>query len=293
MVDSAPHRAGATSATLKLPHTPISQVYAVTILDSLRIGNCITENSALFHFRKSLLRVTPERFVFEINTLDFFQSQGQNFGPLEEEMIRLKERLVLETDHSGRVVRVANKDELREKWEALKPGLKASYRDSATMSPAQIDQIGLVLSDDGNLESVLAQSPEYSALFPPIYNLTYSAKSSHTRSLAIPRFVGDLALPLLLEARLEERPTADGPHKLLVEGTVDYAHYPAEEVQQTLRKLTDKFDLDTRLLSIHQESYSFGELPSQELLEATRHTLYEVPGVFGKELVVLAQLLAD
>lgn len=284
---------GAAAAPVKISPSSPPQRYAVTVQDSLRISNCITENAALFHFKKTLHQVTPQGFVFALETVDFTQTAGPELGPLVAEMVRLKEHLLLEIDGSGRLVRVVNKDELRRKWQALMPVLKARYRNSAAISPAQVERLGLILNGDGYLESVLAQSPEYRILFPVVYNQPYTATDVHRSATTVPRFMGELDLPLLLETRLEGRPAAGELRRVVVEGFVDPATYPGEAVQQALRKLTDTFDLDTDLLSVHQESYVFEDSPRQEMLEATRYTRYEVPGVFGKEIVVMAQLLID
>lgn len=284
---------GANAVPIGLsPALPVQQ-YAVTVQDSLRLSNCITENSALFYFKKTVRQVTAQSIVFELETVDFSQTAGHELGPLEEEMVRLKELLLLEIDFNGRLLQVVNKEELRRKWAAIQPVFKARYSHSPAINPAQVEQIGLILNGDGYLESVLAKSPAYSILFPTVYGRLYTAAAPHRSCTAIPRFIGELELPLLLETRLEDHPVLGGLSKVVVDGFVDHANYPGEEAQQALRKLTDKFDLDTSLLALHQESYSFDESPLQKLLEATRYTRYEVPGVFGKELVVLAQLLTD
>ena len=288
-----PFKPGAASALVEISRSSARQLYAVTVQDSLRISNCITENTALFYFKKTLHQTTPHSFIFAIETVDFSQTNSHELGPLEEEMVRLKENLLLEVDSSGRLLRVVNKEELRRKWKAIRPVLKARYRNSSVISPAQVEQIGQILNGDGYLETVLARSPEYSILFPAIYDRTYTTTDVHRSASLIPRFVGQLDLPLRLETRLESRENTSELRKIVVEGFVNEATYPAEAVQQALRKLTDTFDLDTNLVSLHQESYVFDDAPLQEMLEATRYTRYEVPGVFGKEIVVLAQLLVE
>ena len=73
----------------------------------------------------------------------------------------------------GGLLRVYNKEKLRDQWELLRPELLQKYRRADYITPGMVEGIGQVLPGDGYLEDVLSRGYEYGTLFPPFYGPSY------------------------------------------------------------------------------------------------------------------------
>ena len=275
------------SLTLALPARAPSQVFTLTTHTTLRLGNLMTESAAQSRVRRTLRATTPSGgYVFDLETLARCQTPAQGSARLTAELAPLLEKLVLETDAAGRLVRVVNKPQLRLRWADLLPRLRTKYRRDPDVPPALLAQLGQVLDGDDTLETTLARSPEYGLLFPPLYSQPFSPVVPVAGAALLPGFIGEIDLPLRTEALLAESIASPGVAGIVrIAGEVDGAHYPAAEARQALCTLTDHPNLDTRVRALHHEQYTFGQ--HHELVAATRHTRAEVPGVIGRQLTVL------
>ena len=264
------------------------QVCTLTTHATLRLGSFITETATRLRVRKTLRDTTRAGgYLFTVETLARLQTpEPAGTARLTAELAPLLETLVVETDVTGRLVRVTNKAQLREQWADLFPQLQAKYRRDPDIPPALLAQLGQVLDGDDTLETVLARSPEYGLLFPPFYGQAFSPDVPVPGTAVLARFVGEIDLPLRTEALLESaNTTSSTAGTVRVAGEVDEAHYPADEARRSLCALTDQPNLDTHPVALHSETYTFGR--GHELLEATRHTRGEVPGVMSRQLTVL------
>ena len=275
------------SLTLALPALALRQVFTLTTHATLRLGNLVTESAAQLRVRRTWRATTPSGgYVFDLETLARFQTPAQGSARLMAELAPLLEKLALETDAAGRLVRVVNKLQLRLLWADLLPRLRKKYRHDPDVPPALLAQLGQVLDGDDTLETTLARSPEYGLLFPPLYGQPFSPVVPVAGAALLPGFIGEIDLPLRTEALLAEGDVLPGVAGIVqVAGEVDGSHYPAAEARQALCTLTDRPTLDTRVNALHHEQYTFG--PHHELVAATRHTRAEVPGVLGRQLTVL------
>ncbi|MBO2010158.1 hypothetical protein [Hymenobacter negativus] len=261
-------------------------VYTITTQAALRLGNLSSERASQLRVRKVLHHTTPSGgFVFDVTTLSRVQTPGQGAEQLTAELAPLLAKLVIETDAIGRLVRVLNKRALRQQWEALLPRLQATYRHHPYVPPALLEQLGQVLDEGTALEAMLASSPEYSLLFPPLYGRTFSAEIPVYGTASLPRFVGEIDLPLRTEALLGTPLLAEAAALVSVAGAVDVSHYQADEARKALCTLTDEPNLNTEVQAVHHECYTFGQ--QHELLEASRYTRADVLGVMSRQLTVL------
>ena len=275
------------SLTLALPARAPSQVFTLTTHATLRLGNLVTERAAQLRVRRTWRTTTPSGgHVFDLETLAQSQTPAQGSARLTAELAPLLEKLVLETDATGRLVRVVNKPALRRQWADLLPQLRAKYRRDPDIPPALLAQLGQVLDGDDVLETTLVHSPEYGLLFPRLYGQPFSLAVPVAGAARLPGFIGEIDLPLRTEALLADGDALPGMAGIVrVAGEVDGSRYPAAEARQVLCTLTDRPNLDTRLNALHHEQYTFGS--HHELLEATRYTRAEIPGVVGRQLIVL------
>ncbi|HEX8326830.1 MAG TPA: hypothetical protein VF629_04770 [Hymenobacter sp.] len=265
------------------PALPANQVCTVTVQTFHHLGNTAYENTAETVFEKTLLRAGSEGHVFRLLVRSFTQTNTSGLNRLDEDMTKLKEELVVETDEAGRLRRVLNKSQLKQRFEELRPSMLRKYTDAPFITPGIINNIGLVLEGDGYLEDVLNASPEYSLLFPGLYGRAYTATPAPLGRRLIPRVLGNLDLPLLTAAARTESVPAGVAYGVYVTGQVNEAEFRADDLQQATRAITDQFDLDATLRARHQESYEFDD--RHELLFGAQLTDYRVPGVFSTQVV--------
>lgn len=275
--------AATASGVLLPPALPASQVCTVTTQTFHHLGNRAYENTAETVFEKTLLQVGAEGHVFRLILRSFTQTDSGGLNQLDEDMARLKQEMVVETDANGRLQRVLNKDQLRERFRKLRSGMLRRHADAPFITPAIINNIELVLEGDGYLEDVLNASPEYTLLFPGLYGRSYTATPAPLGSRLIPRIFANVDLPLLLAATRTETVPDDVAYGVYVTGQLDQAAFRPDDLQQALRTITDQFDLAATLRARHQESYEFDG--HHELLYGAQLADYGVPGVFSTQVV--------
>lgn len=282
-----------TVLPLVLAELPLVQECAVVVQTGVRIGGALYETTARLEVRKTLRQALPAGWLLELTTLDFAQEATNDLEELAGYLAELKSHLLVEVAPTGGLQRILNKEELRQKWAALRPALKARYRTSAEVTPALLDQLGQVLHGDGYLEDVLRRAPEYQLLFPAIFGRRYHPEQPQPGATVLARFLGELDLPVLTAARLDGSPAPDGSCRLQVVGWPDPAGYPAAGIRQAVRTFTDRFDVVPDLHLLYSETYALGPAPYQGVLHAASYVHYEVPGVLGREVTALLTTLPD
>lgn len=265
------------------PVLPAGQVCTVITQTFHHLGNTAYENTAKTVFEKTLLDVDAERRVFRLCIRSFQQSSLGGLNRLDQDMVKLKEEMTIETDAAGRLHRVLNKSQLKQRFQALRPTLLRNHSDVPFITPTIINNLGQVLEGDGYLEDVLNTAPEYRLLFPGLYGRAYTATPEPLGTRLIPRILANTDLPLLLSAARTEQVPANVAYGVYVTGRVDETAFRANDLQQALRTITDQFDLAATLRARHQESYEFDD--RHELLYGAQLTDYQVPGVFSTQVV--------
>lgn len=265
------------------PAVPASQVCTVTTQTFHHLGNRAYENTAQTVVEKTMLSTGATGQVFRLTIRDFSQTNTGGLNRLDEEMVKLKQELMVETDAHGRLARILNKDQLKERFRELRPALLRNYRDAPFITPTIINNLALVLEGDGYLEDVLNSSPEYCLLFPGLYGRAYTATPEPLGTRLIPRILANVDLPLRRTAVRPALVPADVAYGVYVTGQLEEEAFRASDLQQAIRTITDQFDLAATLRVRHQESYEFDA--SHELLYGAQFSDYGVPGVFSTQLV--------
>lgn len=272
---------------LLAPAAPANQVCTVTVQTFHHLGNLAYENTAETVFEKTLLSAGPNGCVFRLVTRSFTQTATGGLNRFDEEVARLKEELVVETDAAGHLRRVLNKGQLKEKFHALRPLLLRKAPGAPFVTPAIINNMGAVLEGDGYLEDVLNASPEYRLLFPGLYGRAYAATPAPLGQWLIPRILANVDLPLRTAAA-RTAPVPPGlAHGVYVTGQVDEDEFRADDLQQAVRAITDQFDQKVVLRARHQESYEFDA--HQEMLYGAQLSDYGVAGVFSTQIVATSK----
>ena len=279
----APPPVATATDVLSAPALPVGQLCTVTVQTFHHLGNTAYENTAETVFEKTLLETRAEGQVFRLLIRSFQQTNTGGLNRLDDDMTKLKQEMVVETDVHGRLHRILNKSQLKDKFQELRPEMLLSYADAPFITPTIINNLGLILEGDGYLEDVLNSAPEYRLLFPGLYGRAYAATPAPLGPRLVPRILANVDLPLLLAAARTETVPADVAYGVYVTGQIDQAEFRADELQQAIRTITDQFDLEVMLRARHQESYEFDS--QHELLYGAQLTDYGVAGVFSTQVV--------
>ncbi|MBO0933309.1 hypothetical protein [Fibrella aquatilis] len=272
---------------LAMPQMPGAQRCLVDVQTTSILGNLAYDNVRKSEFIKTPLKQTPTGWQFRVELVQFNQEETGGLARLDSDTLQLRNNMLVETDHTGQLIRILNKEELRLKWAALRPSLLHKYSHDEQITPVMIEAIGYVLNGDGYLEETLNRGYEYSLLFPPLYTKNYTEKPIASRPRIIARFLGDLNLTFTTTATQRTDLPPDAAYGVFMEGAVDKATYPTEAVRQGLRNITDEPLLDTTLNAQHMESYEFDA--SSNLLYGAQSTMYGVSGVFFTRNVATIQ----
>ena len=268
---------------LSPPIIPADQLCIVTVQTFYHLGNTAYENTAETVFEKIFLSAGENSLVFRLLIRSFKQTNTSGLNRLDEDMVKLKQEMVIEIDEAGRLHRVLNKGPLKQRFQQLQPEMLRKYTGAPFITPTIINNLAQVLEGDGYLEDVLNASPEYRLLFPGLYGRAYGTVSEPAGPRLIPRILANVDLPLRLTAARTETVPADVAYGVYVTGQLDGAEFRANDLQQAVRAITDQFDLNATLRVRHQESYEFDS--RHELLYGAQLTDYQVPGVFSTQVV--------
>jgi hypothetical protein len=107
--------------TLPFPLLPTTQDYTVTVQTTSLLGNMLYENTRHTIFRKQPLQKTPQGWLYAVSVLSFKQTENNGVAQLDADTAQLRSKLLIETDASGGMLRVCNKEELRDKWKEIPP----------------------------------------------------------------------------------------------------------------------------------------------------------------------------
>jgi hypothetical protein len=272
-----------TDNILQAPALPATQQYAITSQTFHHLGNRAYENTTETLFEKTPLGPGEHRPVVRITVRGFTESNPRGLNQLDALLVQLKEELLIETDAAGGLGRILNKEQLAQKYQELRPALLRQAESLPLLTPAIISNIGRLFAGDGYLEDVLRTSPEYGLLLPGLYGQAYSPEPVALGTRLLPRILGNVDLPLLVAATRTPTVPPDVAYGVYVTGKVDEENFRASDLQQALRTITDRFDLDTTLRARHQESYEFDA--AGELRYAARLSDYGVAGVFSTQQV--------
>ncbi|MGI4835812.1 MAG: hypothetical protein ACRYFK_20330 [Janthinobacterium lividum] len=275
------------SSTLQAPAQPAAQRYTLTTQTFHHLGNRAYENTTETLFEKIPLGPGAHGPVVRVLLRGFTESNPRGLNQLDALLAELKEELVIETNAAGGLGRILNKEQLAQKYQKLRPVLLRQAEGLPLLKPTIIANIGLLFAGEGYLEDVLRASPEYGLLLPGLYGCTYSAEPMALGTRLLPRILGNVDLPLQVAATRTPTVPPDVAYGVYVTGRVDEEHFRAGDLQQALRTITDRFDLDTTLRARHQESYEFDA--AGELRYAARLSDYGVAGVFSTQQVCTLQ----
>ncbi|QNK64797.1 hypothetical protein H7F33_10095 [Pedobacter sp. PAMC26386] len=250
-----------------------------------RITQDITYTLDTFHYHNEIetdvlltLEKTAEKgFVFTVKLLRQWQLKTDGSDRWDLELATLRKNIVVETDATGKIIRVLNMDKIRELWQQIKPGLAEKYKNDEESKTVINTSVNLLYTK-GELEKVLQSSYLYHALLPGLYHEIFDQSHEYSTKgcREIPNAVGEFALPFRTEKKLKAYDKFTRQCSINIAGEIDQKGLDKDGIAELLQRLTGIYNLNTHIEGFHLEDYSFDG--DHWITESAQLTQYGIEG---------------
>lgn len=256
---------------------PLTRSYRISQETTYTLESFTYHNQIETDLLMTLDRKTESGHVFTIQLLRQWQLKKDGTEPLDLDMAQLRKKLIIETDRNGSILHVLNLSDIKKLWIEIKPSIAEKY-DKDLQSKAIINSSIAFLYTDGELERILRTSYLYHGLLPGLYAENFKKESDYAIDgyRNITNAIGAIALPFKTVAKLADYDAQTGNCTIKIEGEIDQENLDKDGVAKLLRKMTDVYNLNTRLDGFHLESYIFDQ--DHLISESSQLTQYAIEG---------------
>jgi len=177
----------------------------------------------------------------------------------------INERLVFDISPYGGPLRLRNQPRLEERWQQLKPAIRAKYARSRD-GLAFIQAFEQQLYSDTLIANFSHKGP-YGVLLPALFGLSGQVRQGIS-SRTMTGFFGSLDLPLLLHATVIASPTLPGGRELQVTARPDATHFDEDKLNILAKEVMDLPNFEVIYRIEGQETYTLA--PDHTLVSASQ-----------------------
>jgi len=227
--------------------------YLFEIHQKSMMGRIAHENTVHMTVKKQSIP-TKHGMFYELNVTNRKQSDTEGIREIEQDLFFLQEKMTLQTNAQGEVLKITNLPDIRTLWEKNKKGFRKKYK-----TLENIDE--LVAANDELLENSEAftdnikQSDIVTLLFPPIYSKIIDEETSYEQEKDFSGFFGEVTLPLKLTTTFKQRKKLN----VLREGILDDERFDDHKVTNLFRTLADNYQLGVKVIADYLETYDLDE----------------------------------
>lgn len=269
--------------------------YQLRTITTVQVGTTKFENELLYVVEQRVLAREATGYVVEVLVQHAMQKAEDVFSRVVADLNQASQRLVVQTDRHGNLVRVDNQPEVYQRWLALRPELLKKYAAEPTVAPF-LEGFGQQLAVPGSMEANLRHKGVLGALLVGLYGHPLGALDTAPvqTKRCITGFFGELDLPLLLTSGTQAPPPEPVPTTMSAVyvgtiGALDPDAFNVVAFRRLMRDLVDDFKFPVALEVDCAQAHVFDQL-SGALLHSTQRLRAEVPGVYynatAHELVV-------
>ena len=266
-----------------LPHaTPVR--YNLRTTTTIQVGSTKFENEILYVAEQRVLARNAEGYVLETLMKHSMQKADDLFSRVVADVSQASQRLVVQTDQHGNLVRVENQPEVYQHWQKIRPDLAKKYADEATVAPF-LESFGTQLAIPGSMEVNLRHKGLLGALLVGLYGYPIGRGSDPlVTKRRITGFFGEIDLPLALTSSTQPPPadvvlTSVNAAYVGSTGIVDTETFASEALRRLMRDLVDDFKFPVDLQLECTNAHIFDQI-SGTLLHSNQLLRVEVPGVY-------------
>lgn len=225
---------------------------------------------------KQFLAKRENEYSYKVSINAIAQQSNLKGDTWKKELAPLRSKLSLHTNDTGQINNLVNYDEVKEKWNKLRPILRKRNADQPDAENI-IEGVDKIVEDEEKFIHTICAEGVYDILFPLIYG---DYQNETTFYKVLPNVFNEYELPLKISRKLITN--ADQKKEVQFEGVLDEANFDALRVSNFFKRLFDKYDLMASNIQIR--FYSSYELDDDNHIQfGGQYLLVEIPGVFTQE----------
>ena len=243
-----------------------------------RFQGLANENYVEMDLEVGLISINNAIPTFRINIFDFKQSNAEGAYKWVGDVHEIRNELICTLNEKGQIGSILNIDEIRNKWEKIKPALLKRYK-SEQYKDIFISGISEILEDPIRLADSLRFAQPYLMLFPGIHGKNLKKDETLNGYRELPNFLAAKTIPIITDEKLTELP--DGKYQIDVSGKIDEHHFEQDKVTGMIRILKNRPRVPTQLELGYIERYRLEEWPWSE--QSMCMSIAEIPGTLYRE----------
>jgi len=252
--------------------------YAFLREERYRFQGLRNENHVEMGMTVDVLSVQQGLPVFKISMLRYKQSNAIGMYRWVGDLHEIRNELIFTLDENGRLGTMLNIEDIRKKWEKIKPEL---IRNHKTEPYKDIFMTGIseLLEDPVQFASALRFAHPYLLLFPGIHHNDLKKQETLKGYRELPNFLATRNVPINTAETLTE--LSDGTYRIDVSGSIDEDRFEQDKVTAMIRILKNRPRVPTKLQLGYIERYHLDEWPWSS--QSMCMSIAEIPGTLYRE----------
>jgi hypothetical protein len=269
--------------------TPKSEIYEALSRTRIRVNDHIFENEIHISVRQTLLDGSDRNSIVGIEILSFTQTAADGFSLLLEDLNALNQHLIFEIDAEGNVLQINNFHDLPNRWAKVKTQLQEKYGASNEM-----DEFCKTFEQSLNNSDLLVTSMKHKGIYGVLFsglNLSeYQQNNNFQRFRYINPFIDNIELPLLIQSEVTSVLDNHEAYRCVnSSGRLDEGRFDSESFKQTMRNMTNRYQLEADLNLTCGEMYAFRQTDGW-LSKAQQYLRVDVSDAYEYEIGWLLML---
>lgn len=236
------------------------------------------ENHVEMGMEVDLLSVSKGVPTFKISMLRYKQSNSEGMYRWVGDIHEIRKELIFTLDENGRLGTVLNIEDIKKKWEKMKPQLIKSHQ-TEEHKAIFMNGISELLEDPEQFSAALRFAQPYLLLFPGIHHKELKKGETFKGYRELPNFLAAKNVPIITEETLTE--LEDGTYQIEVSGSIDEDQFEQDKVTAMIRILKNRPRVPTQLQLGYIERYRLDQWPWSE--QSMCMSIAEIPGTLYRE----------
>jgi hypothetical protein len=269
--------------------TPKSEIYEALSRTRIRVNDHIFENEIHISVRQTLLDGSDRNSIVGIEILSFTQTAVDGFSLLLEDLNALNQHLIFEIDAEGNVLQINNFHDLPNRWAKVKTQLQEKYGASKEMNEF-CKTFEQSLNHSDLLVTSMKHKGIYGVLFSGLNLSEYQQNNNFQRFRHINQFIDNIELPLLIQSEVTSVLDNHEAYRCVnSSGWLDEGRFDSESFKQTMRNMTNRYQLEADLNLTCGEMYAFRQTDGW-LSKAQQYLRVDVSDAYEYEIGWLLML---
>lgn len=222
---------------------------------------------------------TKHGMFYQLNVINRKQSNTEGVRAIEQDLFFLQEKLIIQTDAEGNLLKINNLPEIKVLWEKSKRNFRKKHKKLEDIDTL-IKVTDELLENNPAFTNNIKESDITTLLFPPIYSKTIDEGITYQQKKDFADFFGEVTLPLKLTTTFKQRKKLN----VLRKGILDEERFEDEKVANFFRTLADNYQLGVKVTVDYMETYDIDK--QHWVTHAGQLMAVKIQGLFYYEQIV-------